>query len=101
MMTKIGWSQGSCVEGPDQFREVIKRGETFLKRYPRARFLIAIRLELANAYATWWNLSREEPISGRPTFQPGTIQAGAEAAKEKAINCTDNSKHARSHLPSM
>ena len=29
MMTELGWSQGGCQEGPDQFREVIKRSEVF------------------------------------------------------------------------
>jgi hypothetical protein len=87
MMTLIGWSQGDCAEGPDQFREVIKRGEMFLKRYPRTETSDHIRLELANAYATWWNVSRAEPNPGaEPPFSPEAYEPGAEAAKEKAID---------------
>lgn len=86
MMTKLGWSQGSCLEGPDQFREVIKHSEVFLRRYPRSEVSDRVRLELANAYATWWNLSRDEPIpDAEPPFSPEPYRAGAGAAKEKAI----------------
>ena len=88
LMTQIGWSQGDCVEGTDQFREVIKRGEGFLKRYRRSEVSARVRLELANAYATWWNLSRADPNPGdgdEPPFSPEPYQLGAEAAKEKAI----------------
>jgi hypothetical protein len=82
MMTQIGWSAGGCSEGPDQFREVIKRGESFLARYPRSEVSDSIGLELANAYATWWNLSRTETD---PSFTPEPYKTGADAAKEKAI----------------
>jgi hypothetical protein len=41
--------------------EVIKRGEKFLKDYLQSEVSENIRLELAHAYATWWNLSRDEP----------------------------------------
>jgi|ERR1700733_6685150 len=86
MMTLIGWSQGECAEGPDQFREVIKRGEMFLKRYPRTETSDRIRLELANAYATWWNVSRAEPNpAAEPPFSPEQYEPGAQAAKERAI----------------
>jgi hypothetical protein len=55
MMTLMGWSEGACQEGPDQFRKVIKHGERFLKQYPGSEVSNRVRLELANAYATWWN----------------------------------------------
>lgn len=82
MMTRIGWSQGGCKEGPDQFREVIKHAEIFLGNYPRSEVSDSVRLELAHAYETWWNLSRTEPD---PSFNPEPYKAGADAAKEKAI----------------
>lgn len=82
MMTRIGWSQGGCKEGPDQFREVIKHAEIFLARHPRSEVSDRIRLELANAYATWWNLSRTEPDR---SFDSEPYKVGADAAKEKAI----------------
>jgi hypothetical protein len=83
MMTQLGWSQGACQEGSDQFREVIKRGERFLKDYPQSEVSDNIRLELAHAYATWWNLSRGEP--NPPYSTPETYQVGADAAKHRAI----------------
>lgn len=82
LMTQIGWSQGACKEGPDQFRDVIKHGESFLDLYPRSEISEMIRLDLANAYATWWNLSRSVPS---PQFSPAPYQAGADMAKERSI----------------
>jgi hypothetical protein len=61
MMTRLGWSQGACKEGPDQFREVIRYGESFLQEYPESEVSDSVRLEMANAYATWWNVSRRAP----------------------------------------
>ena len=83
MMTAIGWSQGSCEEGPDQFRQVIKHAEAFLQNYPQSEVSEDIRLELANAYATWWNLSRTAP--NPPDFNPEPYKPGADTAKKKAI----------------
>jgi hypothetical protein len=83
MMTRLGWSQGGCQEGPDQFRQVIRYGQSFLAAYPNAETSNAIRLEMANAYATWWNVSRDEP---RPPYSdPKDYQAGALEAKQNAL----------------
>ncbi len=82
MMTRIGWSQGGCGEGPDQFREVIRHAEVFLRSYPRSEVSDDIRLELAKAYATWWNLSR---TASDPSFNAESYKISADAAKEKAI----------------
>ena len=82
MMTQVGWSQGGCKEGPDQFREVIKHSEGFLRDYGQSEVSDSVRLALANAYATWWNLSRTEPDS---SSSPEPYKMGAEVAKEKAI----------------
>lgn len=83
MMTRIGWSQGGCKEGPDQFREVIKHGEKFLEHYPQSEVSDNVRLELARAYETWWNLSNAEPNPSEST--PASFKEGADAAKHKAI----------------
>jgi hypothetical protein len=83
MMTRLGWSQGACKEGPDQFREVIKRGEKFLGDYPQSEVSDNIRLELAHAYETWWNLSRGEP--NPPYSSPEKYRRGSDAAKQRAI----------------
>ena len=77
MMTRLGWSQGGCQEGPDQFREVIKHSEAFLRDYPQSEVSDSVRLELAYAYTTWWNLSR--------AANRGSYKEGADVAKQKAI----------------
>lgn len=80
MMTQLGWSKGGCQEGPDQFRLVIQRGEPFLRRFPNSEVSNDVRLALANAYATWWNLSQNPP-SGKAN----TYLKGAARSKDKAI----------------
>jgi len=82
MMTLLGWSKGACQEGPDQFREVIKRGEAFLAKYPASEVSNRIRLEVANAYATWWNVANMEPDA---YTDPTPYKAGAAKAKRRAI----------------
>lgn len=83
MMTQLGWSKGACQEGPDQFRLVIKRGEAFLARYPASEVSGRIRLEVANAYATWWNVANMEPDA---YTDPSRYKAGATDAKRSAID---------------
>lgn len=83
MMTRLGWSQGECREGPNQFREVVNHGESFLQKYPESEVSSSVRLELANAYATWWNLSRRAP--NPPFSSPEAYKTGAEEAKRRAI----------------
>jgi hypothetical protein len=82
MMTELGWSNGACQEGPDQFRLVIKHGEAFLAKYPASEVSSQIRLEVANAYATWWNVANSE----RNVYtDPTQYKAGATEAKQRAI----------------
>jgi hypothetical protein len=83
MMTQLGWSKGECREGPDQFREVIQRSKKFLLSYPDSEVSNQIRLELAKAYATWWNLSRGKPNA---YSNPKTYTVGAADAKIRAID---------------
>jgi len=82
MMTQLGWSQGACQEGPDQFRSVVKRGEAFLAKYPNTEVSNSVRLEMANAYATWWNVANREPDG---YTNPENYKTGAQRAKHRAI----------------
>jgi hypothetical protein len=82
MMTQLGWSKGACQEGPDQFRLVIKRGEVFLAKYPTSEVSDRIRLEVATAYATWWNIANMEPDA---YTDPTRYKAGAAKAKQRSI----------------
>ena len=84
MMTWLGWSHGACAEGPDQFREVIKRSEAFLSRYPNSEVSDDVRLETAKAYGTWWHLSRLTPKTGGPDDQASYLQ-GSREARRKAM----------------
>jgi hypothetical protein len=82
MMTWLGWSHGSCREGPDQFREVIAHGKNFLRVYPHVEVSDDIRLAMANAYETWWNLSQNrQPADGTAS----KYEKGAKEAREEAI----------------
>jgi hypothetical protein len=83
MMTGLGWSRGGCQEGPNQFREVILRGRQFLRDYPDSEVADDIRLAVANAYATWWNLSRDRARANAASANP--YIKGAEEAKEQAV----------------
>lgn len=65
MMTQIGWSKGGCREGPNQFLEVIEHGKRFLREYPNSEVSAEVRRSMADAYATWWSLSREDADSLR------------------------------------
>ncbi|MBZ5663413.1 MAG: hypothetical protein LAO30_02310 [Acidobacteriia bacterium] len=82
MMTQLGWSKGACQEGPDQFRMVIKHGEAFLAKYPSSEVSDRIRLEVANAYATWWNVANAEPDA---YTDPSRYKEGDAKAKRRAI----------------
>ncbi len=85
MMTKLGWSIGDCREGPGhQFREVIRRGEPFLKAYPDSETTNDVRLEVANAYATWWTLSARPPDLS-VDFSPEPYKRGGEDARNRAM----------------
>jgi hypothetical protein len=83
MMTRLGWSQGSCEDGPDQFRQVINHGERFLRAYPESDVSNSVRLEVAHAYETWWNVSRQ--VEKSPGSKSTRYKAGAETAKQRAV----------------
>jgi hypothetical protein len=82
MMTRLGWSHGACAEGPDQFREVIKHSEVFLTQYPDSEVSDGVRLETAEAYATWWNVSQ---LKANNPDDRESYKMGSREAKKKAI----------------
>jgi hypothetical protein len=84
MMTRLGWRHAACAEGPDQFREVIKRSEAFLSRYPNSEVSDDVRLETAKAYGTWWHVSRLTPRSGGPDGSASYLE-GSREARRKAM----------------
>jgi hypothetical protein len=84
IMTLFGWSNQPmrCQGGSDQFREVISHSENFLKRFPDTEISPVIRLELAKAYATWWNLSQNQDD---PNVKSEEYKSGSEDARLHAI----------------
>jgi hypothetical protein len=70
--------------GPNCFREVIRQGEEFLRKYPQTEFRKEQLFHLARAYETWWSLSKAKP--GDPTAEGAQVdQAGAENARRQAL----------------
>ena len=86
MLQRLSCSLGArfgC-RGPDCFREVIRQGEEFLRRYPDTAFRREQLLHLAMAYETWWSLSQAAP--GDPSAEGALVdKAGAEAARQKTL----------------
>jgi hypothetical protein len=79
-----GWdTSGTCQEGTDQFRRVIEQGEAFLAGHPHGWPALQTTLALAQAYETWWSLSRA-PANDDYAYAPN-YQEGADAAREKAV----------------
>ena len=85
-MTYRGWELCDCGAGTrgDRFRDVIAHVEPFLSAHadsPATRYL---QFALAQAYETWWSLSKERKVGEVPDewqrFLPG-----ADAARKRAI----------------
>jgi hypothetical protein len=106
-----GWNtRVGCGDGSDQFRQVIARGEEFLRARPRTSDRAQIVLFLAQSYETWWSLSRasaeREHLPDLDVYQPG-----AAPAREKAIGyynelvelpaTSDEGAYARLALPRL
>lgn len=84
LLERTGWdTSGSCEAGSDQFREVIAHGEAFLADHPSGPLRLEVTLAIAQAYETWWSLSRAGP--NNDYVQPENYREGAEAARQKAI----------------
>ena len=79
-----GWDpSGVCANGTDQFRAVIAHGEQFLARHPATPHRAEMVLSLAEAYETWWSLSRAPASDDYVTADH--YREGAATALRKAI----------------
>jgi len=96
--------------GDDHFVVVIEQGENFLReRRPSRLVHRELLLLLAQAYETWWSLSRATADNYVPDHRK--YQDGAEAARQRAIEYyeqvlrqapeTDLSAYAMRHLPRL
>jgi hypothetical protein len=84
----LGWDTSrTCAKGSEQFREVIRQGESFLQKRPTSAHRAAILLLVGQAYATWWSLSNETADSLMADYvDPKRYSEGAEQARLKAIS---------------
>jgi hypothetical protein len=70
--------------GPACFRQVIRRGEQFLRDHPDTPFRKEQCYHLALAYETWWSLSQARP--GDPTAEGIQVdKAAGSAARVRAV----------------
>lgn len=77
-----GWDTSvTCANGSDKFRAVIEQGEKFLAERPESAVRFAVLFATAQAYETWWSLSRSEGDYA----VADNYQEGAESARRKAI----------------
>jgi hypothetical protein len=81
-----GWDTSpTCEKGAEQFREVIRQGETFLRQRRSSPQRGAVTFLVAEAYATWWSLSKETRVDMSDYVDAKQYQNGAEDARIKAI----------------
>ena len=86
VLLNLGWdTSGVCAKGTDQFQEVIRQGESFLKDRPTSPNRAAVILLVGQAYATWWALSNRPSGEMSDYVDPQQYQAGAGEARLKAI----------------
>ena len=85
---ELGWDTSrSCAKGSEQFREVIRQGESFLQQRRTSPHRAAILLLVGQAYATWWSLSNETADSPMADYvDPKRYNEGAEQSRLKAIS---------------
>ncbi len=84
LLLRMGCRSGACCpEGTDQFRVVIRTGEGFLARQSQDAHRLVVLSDLAEAYETWWSLSRAHENDSY--VERSRYQEGADAAREKAI----------------
>src|SRR5204863_9403858 len=79
-----------CPRNPDQFREVIARGEEFLARHPQTDFRLEITYTLAVANETWWSSAHAKQGDQVVGVAPYPRRAGnardADAARARSIH---------------
>jgi len=110
-----GWDiQSACAAGSDQFRAVIQQGLPFLEQHPYSPYQLDVQLTVAQAYETWWSLSRAQAPAEDDDSEyvdPQKYQEGAEEARQKAIALyerllqtapqSDHAAYARRVLPRL
>ena len=86
LLLDSGWdTSGTCAKGADQFREVIRQGESFLQQRENSPYRDYVVHLLGQAYATWWSLAQPPTSSSSDYVDPKQYQEGAEDARLKAI----------------
>jgi hypothetical protein len=87
LLLNQGWdTSGNCAKGSEQFREVIRQGESFLLQRTTSSHREDVILLVGQAYATWWSLSNETGSGGASDYvDPKRYHEGAEQARLKAI----------------
>ena len=81
-----GWDTSpTCAKGAEQFREVIRQGESFLLQWPNSAQRTVVTFLVAQANVTWWSLSLETVGEMSDYVDPKQYQTGAEDARNKAI----------------
>ena len=74
----LGWdTSGMCAKGTDQFREVIRQGESFLQQHPNSEYRAFVSHLVGQAYATWWMLSNEPTAAMADYVAPRPYKEGA------------------------
>jgi hypothetical protein len=88
VLLELGWDTSrTCAKGSEQFREMIRQGESFLQKRPTSPHRAAVLLLVGQAYATWWSLSNEPADSPMADYvDPKRYNQGAEQARLKAIS---------------
>jgi hypothetical protein len=88
VLLELGWdTSGTCAKGSEQFREMIRQGESFLQQRPTSPRRAAVLSLVGQAYATWWSLSNETADSPMADYvDPKRYNEGDEQARLKAIS---------------
>ncbi|MFN2427815.1 MAG: hypothetical protein ABR587_15365, partial [Candidatus Binatia bacterium] len=73
-----------CETGLERAQEAVTIGEEFLARYPETETSDGVRLALAEAYETWWSLSKSGSESGYD-IDNAVAKPGAAKAHERAL----------------
>lgn len=86
------WDTGfDCKGGSDSFRAIIREGEDFLTTHGQSRYRREVTYQVAQAYETWWSLSRAKACGATSSrncdeyVSPEEYVQGAEEARRKSI----------------
>lgn len=110
MLLYHGWDTSvGCGLGSDQFREVINHGQQFLQERPTSARRLDVTLAVAQAYETWWSLSKaskKDDYADAVKYQPGAAEARAKAIShyQKLMELQRDglpASYAREHLPRL